>query len=167
MKVYSLMPPNYVYNTNTGRISSNTWFHHGIKLLSYDTMFSFYSAQKALLPYSTTRSREQTPECLNINVWEDVYKYTQVQNTSRGLIYCIKYWYAVLHHKYFMINYNKCNTIFCTKWTSSTAWWWTVWNINTLRPRQDGRHLCGRYFQMHFLEWKCMNCCQDFTEVCS
>ena len=31
--------------------------------------------------------------------------------------------------------------------------------INTLRPRQNGRH-----FQMHFLEWKCVNFAEELTE---
>ena len=39
---------------------------------------------------------------------------------------------------------------------------WVNVSFNTLRPRQHGRH-----FQMHFLEWKCMNFDYDFTEVCS
>ena len=34
--------------------------------------------------------------------------------------------------------------------------------INTLRPRQNGRH-----FQMHIPEWKRINFDSDFTEVCS
>ena len=37
-----------------------------------------------------------------------------------------------------------------------------VTNMNTLRPRQNGRH-----FQMLFLEWKCLNFKYNLTEVCS
>ena len=40
-------------------------------------------------------------------------------------------------------------------------------NLNTLWPRQNGRHFRRRHFQMHFLEWKCMNFDWNFTEVCS
>ena len=40
--------------------------------------------------------------------------------------------------------------------------------VNTLRPRQNGRHLFPRrHFQMLFLEWKCKNFAEDFTKVCS
>ena len=37
---------------------------------------------------------------------------------------------------------------------SSSALSWYIWNIDTLKPRQN-----GRLFQMHFLEWK-YNVCQ-------
>ena len=39
----------------------------------------------------------------------------------------------------------------------------------SLRSRQNGRHFDYwlRHLQMHFLEWKCMNFNNDFTEVCS
>ena len=30
-------------------------------------------------------------------------------------------------------------------------------NLNILRPRQNGRHSADNLFQMHFLEWRCMN----------
>ena len=46
--------------------------------------------------------------------------------------------------------------------------WRLVWGrkdqdeLNTLRPRQDGRH-----FPMHFLEWKSMHFDGNFIEVCS
>ena len=39
--------------------------------------------------------------------------------------------------------------------------------LNTLRPRQDGRHFPDEIFSNAFFEWKCMNFDQDFTEVCS
>ena len=38
--------------------------------------------------------------------------------------------------------------------------------INTLRPSK-WPPFSRRHFQMHFLEWKCMNFDWDFTEVCS
>ena len=31
------------------------------------------------------------------------------------------------------------------------------WYLDTLRPRQSGRHFCRRHIQMHFLEWKSLN----------
>ena len=71
----------------------------------------------------------------------------------------------------------------CSRWQHSFNWKlccnWLKWlrqrqiaNTtnstlnNTLRPRQNGRHLPDWHFQMHFREWKCMNCAWDFTEVC-
>ena len=39
--------------------------------------------------------------------------------------------------------------------------------VNTLRPRQDGRHFPDDIFKCIFLEWKCMNFAYDFTEMCS
>ena len=42
----------------------------------------------------------------------------------------------------------------------------TVW-LNTLRLKQNGCQFPWWHFQMHFLEWKCMNFDWDFTEVCS
>ena len=43
--------------------------------------------------------------------------------------------------------------VFCCK-----IWSKIVYYLNTLRPRQNGRH-----FEMYFLEWKCMNFDQDFS----
>ena len=40
-------------------------------------------------------------------------------------------------------------------------------SVNTLRPRQNGRHFHRQYFQMHFPEWKCLNFDWNFTEICS
>ena len=34
---------------------------------------------------------------------------------------------------------------------------WLLCHVNTLRPRQDGRHFPDDIFQMHFLEWKFIN----------
>ena len=39
-------------------------------------------------------------------------------------------------------------------------------HYNTLRPRQNVRHWCRRYFQVHFLEWKLLNFKYDLTEIC-
>ena len=39
--------------------------------------------------------------------------------------------------------------------------WYTGVFVNTLRPKQNGKH-----FQMHFLEWKCLNFEYNLTEVC-
>ena len=38
--------------------------------------------------------------------------------------------------------------------------------LNTLRPRQNGRHFTDKH-QMHFLEWKCLNFHWYFTEIYS
>ena len=35
-----------------------------------------------------------------------------------------------------------------------------------MRPRQNGRHFTDGIFQMHFLEWKCLDFDENFTEVC-
>ena len=47
-----------------------------------------------------------------------------------------------------------------------------IWMISfpigmMLRPKRNGRHFRRRRFQIHFLEWKCMNFDYNFTEVCS
>ena len=34
-------------------------------------------------------------------------------------------------------------------------------SLNTMRPKQNGRHLPRRYIQMHFLEWKGVNFALD------
>ena len=44
-----------------------------------------------------------------------------------------------------------------------TLHWGLYQWLNTLRPRQDGRHFGRRHFQMQFCLWKCRN----FTELCS
>ena len=38
--------------------------------------------------------------------------------------------------------------------------------LNTLRPRQYGRHFC-RHFHMHFLEWRFSKFKWNFIEICS
>ena len=45
--------------------------------------------------------------------------------------------------------------------------WFINTRFKTLRPRQNRRLFFRRHFQIHFLEWKCVNFNQDFTEVCS
>ena len=39
------------------------------------------------------------------------------------------------------------------------TWWHVIryWNINTLRPTQNGPHIADNIFKWHFLQWKCMN----------
>ena len=53
-------------------------------------------------------------------------------------------------------HYDPAQTLFslnvAIKWIQSSLDWLPCSGFNTLRPRQNGRH-----FQMHFLEWKCMN----------
>ena len=39
--------------------------------------------------------------------------------------------------------------------------------VDTSRPRQNGRQIYRRHIQMNFLEWKCFNLDQNFTEVCT
>ena len=52
--------------------------------------------------------------------------------------------------------------------TASAPWY--ILAVNTMRERQNGRHFRRRHFQMDFLEFlecKCMNFDQHFTELCS
>ena len=51
----------------------------------------------------------------------------------------------------------------------SILFYWLVSShlLNTLRPRQDGRHFADDIFKCIFLEWKCLNSDYNFTEVCS
>ena len=39
--------------------------------------------------------------------------------------------------------------------------------FKTLWPRQDGRRFCRRHFQLHFIQWKCLNFKWNFIEICS
>ena len=39
--------------------------------------------------------------------------------------------------------------------------------FNSSTPGQNGRHSHRWHFQMHFLEWKCLNFDENFTEICS
>ena len=43
--------------------------------------------------------------------------------------------------------------------------WSSTTKFNTLRPRRNRRPLRRRHFQMHFMEWNCIDFGWDFTEI--
>ena len=55
---------------------------------------------------------------------------------------------------------NYMYSLFMDSCVTSHRW------VNTLRPRQNGRHFCRRHFHVHFLEWKLSNFKWNFIEIC-
>ena len=51
--------------------------------------------------------------------------------------------------------------------TGACTWTWLTKTHLRLRQNDRLRWFFRRHFQMHFLEWKCINFDWDFTEICS
>ena len=68
-------------------------------------------------------------------------------------------------HAYEITTHGNINLKFFRNYMLQQHGW--IYISSRLRPRQKWPPFCRRCFQMHFLEWKCVNFASDFTEVCS
>ena len=114
--------------------------------------------------------------------------YLWIQKQSRSVMgmikvtFCVYQIHDILKHQtkmhcpafqlpwlWWQIRWNKGSE--CFLWGSQFRLWientFNVYIINTLRPRQIGRHFANKHFEMHFLECKCLNSDWYFIEVCS